>query len=336
VYLLASPEHRREQSMPQTFASISVVIPVFNSEKTIAPLIDLVLAELDAAFERIEIVLVNDGSEDSSRERCVAARAKHPGKVKYIELARNFGEHNAVMCGLNHCTGDCVTIIDDDFQNPPSEILKLAEKLSEGYDVVFSYYADKKHSAFRNFGSCVNDWFANRLLSKPKGLYLSSFKIMTAALVQHVIKYKGPYPYIDGIILRNTRRIGQQAVEHSSRQEGRSNYTLARLLKLWLNMSTGFSVRPLRVASLLGFLMAILTPIQIIFYIIAYKTGGVFVQQAIPPGWASTIIIINFLGGIQLLLIGLIGEYIGRLYLTVNQLPQYAVRDLFDTDVREP
>lgn len=309
------------------FSNVSIVIPVYNSEETIGKLVDEIVVTLRDSFKSLEIVLVNDGSVDNSHLCVLEAMRRHPETVKYIKLARNFGEHNAVMCGLNYVTGECVAIIDDDFQNPPSEILALVEKLREGYDVVYSYYAKKHHSRFRNFGSALTDWFTAKLLNKPKELYLSSFKVMTANLVQSIIQYKGPYPYIDGIVLRSTEKIGQQLCRHEKRESGRSNYTIGRLLHLWMNMFTGYSIMPLRLASFVGISMSVLSIFLIIFFAISRVAGGIFAKHEIPVGWASTIIVVIFFGGLQLCVLGLIGEYLGKLSLTINQLPQFVVSE---------
>ena len=310
-------------------SSLSILIPVYNSEETIGSLVDTVIAKLKSHFKSLEIILVNDGSIDNSHSCALQAVNRYPGIVKYIRLARNFGEHNAVMCGLNYITKDCVVIIDDDFQNPPSEIIRLVEKLREGYDVVYSYYSEKRHSWFRNVGSQFNDWVATKVLKKPKGLYLSSFKALRAVLVRRVIQSRGPYPYIDGSILRSTTKIGRLQCKHSERRAGRSHYTISKLLHLWLNMFTGFSIIPLRIASYIGFFVSLSTIILVAFFIVSRLSGGVFIKQTIPAGWASLIVSITFLAGIQLCVLGLIGEYLGRLYLTVSRLPQFVVDDTY-------
>jgi len=314
---------------PIEINTVSVVIPIFNGESTIEKLVEVVIKTLEPKYNHVEIILVNDGSSDDSHACALRAFKKYPDNLKYIQLAKNFSEHNAVMAGLNYVSSDCVCIIDDDFQNPPSEVIKLVEKLKEGYDVVYSYYAKKKHHWFRNLGSTFNDWIATKLLKKPIGLYLSSFKVMHKTLVNNVIKYNGPFPYIDGILLRSTNRIGTQLVTHEYREDGQSNYTFTRLIRLWLNMFTGFSIVPLRVASFIGIIMFVITPFLILFYALSHQIGGVFVKQVIPPGWASIIILVNFFGGLQLLVLGIIGEYIGRLFLTANQSPQFVVRKAY-------
>ncbi len=253
-----------------------MLIPVYNSEHTVGHLIDEVVAILGGRYAELEIVLVNDGSVDGSHEVLCEAARRHPRIVKYVRLARNFGEHNAVMCGLHQVTGDCVAIIDDDFQNPPDQIARLVDKLEEGYDVVYSYYAEKQHSRFRNLGSAFNDWVATRLLRKPAGLYLSSFKVLNRFLIDTVKQYDGPYPYLDGLVLRSTSSIGQQLCEHSERQVGQSNYTLSRLFRLWLNMFTGFSILPLRIASILGLVMSTVGFGLAILFMISWSVGGIF------------------------------------------------------------
>lgn len=313
-------------------SSLSILIPVYNSEDTIGSLVDTVIATLKPHFKSLEIILVNDGSVDNSHSCALQAVKRYPGIVKYIRLARNFGEHNAVMCGLNYITKDYVAIIDDDFQNPPSEIIRLVDKLREGYDVVYSYYSEKRHSWFRNIGSQFNDWVATKVLKKPKGLYLSSFKALRAVLVRRIIQSRGPYPYIDGSILRSTTKIGRLECKHSERRAGRSNYTVSKLLHLWLNMFTGFSIIPLRIASYIGFFVSLSTIILVAFFIVSRLSGGVFIKQTIPVGWASLIVSITFFAGIQLCVLGLIGEYLGRLYLTVSRLPQFVVDDTYGID----
>jgi len=235
---------------------LTVAIPVYNSQNTI----DRVVKELLNYIKGydLEIILVNDGSKDKSRDTCVELYKKHPEIVKFYSLSKNFGEHNAVMAALNNSTGDYTIIIDDDFQNPIAEVIKLANySFDEKYDVIYTKYDKKKHSFFRNLGSKFNDRVAKWLLKKPKGLYLSSFKSISKFTVNQIVKYDLPYPYIDGLILRTTSNIGQLTVEHSAREQGKSQYTFVKLISLWLNMVTNFSIKPLRFATLLGFIFSI-------------------------------------------------------------------------------
>lgn len=313
--------------MPATEpVTLAILVPVYQSQDTIGDLVDTVVDTL-AGHDHIrlsEIILVNDGSPDNSHAEIQAAIARHPALIRYIRLYRNFGEHNAVMCGLNHVTADCVAIIDDDFQNPPGEIALLVDELVGGaHDVVYSYYADKRHNWFRNLGSYFNDRVATVLLRKPPNLYLSSFKVLTGDLARIVTRYTGPYPYIDGLILRATTRIGRRQVQHADRKAGKSSYTLGKLVRLWLNMSTGFSVTPLRLAAGLGLLVSAIAAVLAVAFSLEYLVFG----RRTPEGWASIIVTVTFLAGVQLSFLGIIGEYLGRLFLTINGQPQFIIRD---------
>jgi len=319
-----------------TIRRMSVLIPVYNSEATVGPLLDMVVGELEQQYDALEIILVNDGSVDNSHKVIRQAMERHPGLIRYVQLARNFGEHSAVMCGLHYVTGDAVAIIDDDFQNPPDQIILLTDRLSEGFDVVYSYYEKKHHHWWRNLGSSFNDWMATRLLAKPPGLYLSSFKVLNRFLIDAVIRYEGPYPYLDGLILQSTTTIGQQLCKHARRETGRSNYTLRRLIRLWLNMFTGFSVLPLRVASLLGLTMSAAGFALAIFFLVSWSFGGIFFsREQFPAGWASLIVTVTIFAGLQLCVLGMIGEYLGRVFQTMNRAPQFVVRSQYGIDDTE-
>lgn len=297
---------------------ISICIPVYNGAMTITALVEEVKKTLHK-YE-FEIILINDGSKDNSEEVCVNI-TKQYDFVKFIALRKNFGEHNAVICGLNYATGDYTVIIDDDFQNPPSEILALIDEANKGYDVVYSRYEEKKHHWFRNLGSKFNDLVATWLLDKPNGLYLSSFKLIRKEVVEEIVKYKGPFPYIDGLILRVTDNIGTKTVEHTKRVEGESNYTLSKLISLWLNMFVNFSIKPLRIATVVGVAISVCSFILGIYFI---------VEKLLLPdaslGWTSLMVSILFLSGIQLIFLGIIGEYLGKQYLDQNGTPQWVIK----------
>lgn len=314
---------------------MSIVIPLYNSEATISALVDAVVLELKEAFERLEIVLVNDGSRDGTHGVALQALGRHPAIVRYFRLSRNFGEHNAVMCGLNQSSGDYVCIIDDDLQNKPTEVRKLVTTLDQGYDVVYSYYAKKHHSAFRNLGSAFNNWMATLLLGKPKDLYLSSFKLMNRFLVDTVTSYKGPFPYIDSLILRATDSIGTQLCEHEKRAVGSSNYTIGKLFRLWLNMVTSISILPLKLASLLGLVMTCIGLFLAVFFSLSWALGGILAHSQVPKGWASLIVTVVLFTGLQFSILGMLGEYLGRLYLVQNRTPQYLIRESHEVKAPE-
>lgn len=303
---------------------LSIVIPVYNGALSIAALVEEVFKEIKT-YE-LEIILVNDCSKDNSEEVCekLAANnlpARKAGKIKFISLRKNFGEHNAVMCGLNYSTGDYVAIIDDDFQNPPKEILSLVDEAKKGFDVVYSKYASKKHHVFRNLGSRVNDLVATALLNKPRNLYLSSFKVIKKEVVDEVIKYTGPFPYIDGLLLRVTRNISTVLVEHNARQEGKSNYTITKLVSLYFNMFFNFSIKPLRVFTISGAVIFIIGIILSIAFIIEW-----LLYPDTPRGWTSVMVAILTFSGFQTMFIGLLGEYLGKQYLDQNGTPQWVVK----------
>lgn len=302
--------------------SISILIPVYNGAATIGPLVDRLVTTLDG--HDLQIVLVNDGSTDPSDLACRALHAAYPGVVTYLRLARNFGEHNAVMAGLHHTRGDFVVIMDDDFQNPPEEVPRLIDHaLAHDLDVVYTRYPRKQHSWFRNLGSRFNDLVASLLLDKPRGLYLSSFKCLNRFTVGEVIKYAGPYPYLDGLILRSTQNIGTIEVRHEPRRQGRSNYTLRKLVRLWLQMAVNFSVLPLRISMVLGLVFSVLGLLLGIAVVIERLS-----RPDLPIGWSSLLVSVVIFAGVQLMILGMLGEYVGRLFLMSNQTPQFVVREV--------
>ena len=301
---------------------LTVVVPVYRGAATVAQLVaELSRLHLDGG---LEIILVNDGSPDNSDEVCRGLLTTATVPLTYIEHARNFGEHNAVMTGLRHARGAYVITMDDDLQNPPEEVAHLFDHARlGGWDVVYTRYAVKQHDAWRNLGSRFANKVADHLLDKPKGLYLSSFRCMSAMVVAAVTQYTGPYPYVDGLIMQVTRRIDSIEVRHLPRAEGRSNYTLVRLVRLWLNLATSFSLAPLRLAIFAGAAMAIAGAIGAVATIIE----ALFLNET-PTGWASTMVVLLLVGGVQSMILGILGEYVGRTFLTANGKPQGAVRSV--------
>ncbi len=304
---------------------LSIVIPVYNGQESIGALTDLLISEITPRFE-LEIVLVNDCSPDRSEAECIAIHARHPSVVKFYSLAKNVGEHNAVMAGLHQTTGEYIVIMDDDFQNPVSEVIKLVDyAVAQQADVVYTRYEEKQHSWFRNFGSRFNDKVANVMLGKPKDLYLSSFKIMHRFVVENVIAYTSPYPYIDGLILRVTSNIQTLTVDHHKRKAGRSNYTLRKLISLWMNMFTNFSVLPLRVSGFIGLFLAICGFVLGIFVVYEKLTN-----PSLPVGYTSLLVVVSIFSGVQLVALGMVGEYVGRIFIAQNKRPQFTIRKSFE------
>jgi glycosyltransferase involved in cell wall biosynthesis len=307
-------------------AGLSIVVPVYRGAATIARLVDE-LSHL-APEGGLEVVLVNDGSPDNSDEICRGLLDTATVPLTYIEHARNFGEHNAVMTGLRHARGAYMITMDDDLQNPPEEVVHLFDHARNGnWDVVYTRYAIKQHAGWRNLGSRFANKVADILLDKPKGLYLSSFRCMSALVVREVTQYTGPYPYVDGLIMQVTRRIDSIEVRHLPRMEGRSNYNLTRLVRLWLNLATSFSLAPLRFAIFAGAVMAALGVIGAVSTIVE----ALFFKGT-PTGWASTMVVLLLVGGVQSMILGVLGEYVGRTFLTSNGKPQGAVRMIERSD----
>ncbi len=301
--------------------ALSIVVPVYNGAATVVELVEA-LASLDIPGGH-EIVLVNDNSPDNSLEICRSLVARNIVPITLVNLSRNYGEHNAVMAGLRHARGAHIINMDDDLQNPPSEVKRLLEYAqTTGKDVIYTRYLSKEHAAWRNLGSRFTNWVADYLLDKPKGLYLSSFRCMTAFVAARVTEYTGPFPYVDGLLLQVTQNIGELEVQHLPRAIGRSNYNLRRLVRLWLNMFVNFSVMPLRISTLSGIALSVLG----VFGALAAMIEALMSRT--PPGWGSIMAAVFLLSGIQLLILGVVGEYLGRLYLTVNGKPQSTVRDV--------
>jgi undecaprenyl-phosphate 4-deoxy-4-formamido-L-arabinose transferase len=301
---------------------LSVVVPVYRGAATIGALVHALAALRPEGG--MEVVLVNDGSPDNSGDVCRALVKAAPLPIVYVEHARNFGEHNAVMTGLRHASGSYVITMDDDLQNPPEEVTRLYDHARLGnWDVVYTRYAEKKHAPWRNMGSRFANWVADRLLDKPRGLYLSSFRCMSALVVRSVMRYRGPYPYVDGLIMQVTQRIDSIEVRHLPRAEGRSNYTLTRLVRLWLNLATSFSLAPLRLATIAGIAMAALGAFGA-----AATIFEVLYSHDTPSGWASTMTVILLVAGVQSMILGVMGEYIGRTFLSANNKPQGTVRSV--------
>jgi undecaprenyl-phosphate 4-deoxy-4-formamido-L-arabinose transferase len=300
---------------------LSFVIPVYNGSQTLPAVVERIHA-LYAGMD-FEVVLVNDGSRDASEATCNALLEKHPDTISFVHLARNFGEHNAVLAGLNHARGAYVAVLDDDGQNPPEEVRRLYDAIRTGHhDVVYGRYRAKQHGRLRNLGSWFNDRMANWMLGKPPELYLSSFKVMNRFLVDEITRYRGAFPYIDGLILRATSNVGQTEVEHRTREASTTNYDLRRLFLLWLNMFLNFSILPLRLAALLGLVTSLLS----ILLLVGIVVDKLYLNPDLTVGIPTILVTVVFFAGVQLMILGMVGEYLGRLFLDHSKHPQFVVR----------
>jgi undecaprenyl-phosphate 4-deoxy-4-formamido-L-arabinose transferase len=301
---------------------LSFVIPCYRSENTIETVVQEIRETVATRpGTDYEIVLVNDCSPDNVWQ-VIKKLANEDNHIKGICLAKNFGQHSALMAGYGQATGDYIISLDDDGQTPASESFKLVDKLEEGYDVVYGYYKHSRQHLFRRFGSWVNKKMAETIIGQPKTLQTTSFFIMRKFIVDEIVRYSHPFAYIGGLVFRATKNLGNVQVNHRRRLEGESGYTIAGLIGLWINGFTAFSVKPLRAATFIGLLCAVIG-----------FTAGLFVvyqklmHPEVPVGYTSMFATLLFIGGMIMLLLGLIGEYVGRIYISMNLAPQYVIRD---------
>ena len=309
----------------------SIVIPCYKSSKTIRKVVEMTMQEMDRLGRReYEFVLVDDCSpDDGETMAALMGLVRDYACVKVVELAKNAGQHNAVMAGLNEGSGEVFIAMDDDMQTHPSQLGKLLDEFDKGYDIVYGYYEHKEHSKFRNFGSYVNYMTVRILLKKPKDLKTSSFWVIRKFVRDYAVEYKSAYTHLQGLFLRTTRNISSVPIQHFKREVGTSNYTLKKLIKLWSNI-LGFSIVPLQMATYTGFffsLIGILAAIGVI--ILKFVRPGTYI------GWPSMMATICFFSGLNLMFMGIIGEYVGRIFLGMSKNPQYVVRQVHHKDASD-
>lgn len=310
---------------------ISFVIPCYRSAQTLSKVVEEIketVKELQGQGEKYdyEIVLVNDCSPDDTFS-LITKLCKNDKKIKGINLARNFGQHAALMAGFHYVNGSIVVCLDDDGQTPADEVGKLLRGIKEGADVVYARYEHKKHSLFRNFGSWLNEEMAKIMLGKPKDLYVSSYFAAKRFVVEEMKRYTNSYPYVIGLVLRTTNKISNVTVKHRERETGTSGYTFGKLIGLWFNGFTAFSVKPLRIATAIGVACSAAGFIYG-FYTVFKK----FVNPNVPMGFSSMMAAIVFLGGMTMVMLGLVGEYIGRIYISMNNSPQFVIRETINEE----
>lgn len=310
---------------------LSFVIPCYRSEKTITSVIDEIIDKCDEKSELFdyEIVLINDCSPDNVWSVIKELTEKNK-RIKAAAFARNFGQHAALMAGYKRCSGDIIITLDDDGQSPIDAIYDLVDAIHEGYDVVYGKYVQKKSSFFRVWGSSVNKKMSEMLLGKPKDITTNSFFGMKRFVAEEMVRYENSYPYIEGLIMRTTRNIKNVTVMQRERQIGRSGYTLGKLISLWVNGFTAFSVKPLRIATIAGCICAF----------VGFIVGLILVIQKllnpdIAAGYTSLISVMLLIGGLQMLMLGLVGEYIGRIYISINNSPQYVIKEEINLEQNE-
>lgn len=305
----------------------SFVIPCYNSSKTISHVVEQSITEMNSMGKTdYEFILVNDCSSDLDTIQVLKHLAQMYSFVTVIDLATNVGQHNAIMAGLNFADGDVIVGMDDDMQTHPSQLHILFAEFEKGHDIIYGYYPEKKHSLFRNVGSWFNYITVRILIGKPKELKTSSYWVIKRFVRDSVIQYKSSYTYMQGLFLRTTKDIVSVPVEHFRREIGRSNYTFKKLVKLWSNI-IGFSIIPLRLSVYFGYLFSGLSIIGAITILIKK-----ILRPSMALGWPSLMVAICFFSGIQLLFLGLIGEYLGRMFLGMNKQPQYVVREVIQQE----
>ncbi len=308
---------------------VSFIIPCYRSEKTVTAVVD----EINSTMAKLpeyehEIILVNDCSPDGTF-KVISALAEGDGRITAVELARNFGQHAALMAGMRRSRGDVIVCLDDDGQTPACEVGKLLEKIEEGYDVVYASYGHKQHSSLRNLGSRANGIMTEIMLGKPRELSLTSYFAAQRFIVDEMLRYEHSFPYVMGLVLRSTKNICNVPVNHRQREVGESGYSLSKLLSLWMNGFTSFSIKPLRMATYLGALTAFAGFIYAVIIVIRHFAVGLA-----PLGWSSTTAILLILGGTILLVLGLVGEYVGRIFMCINASPQYVERQVVKKEER--
>jgi undecaprenyl-phosphate 4-deoxy-4-formamido-L-arabinose transferase len=301
---------------------LSIVVPVYNSADCVPDLARRIQQDVGRHFESYELLLVNDDSSDASWDGIARLTDEYPF-ITGINLRRNVGQDNAIMAGLHYARGEVVVIMDDDLQHDPSDIPSLYKEIQKGYDVVYANFKKKEQVLWKNFGSWFNDRAAVWVLGKPKHIYMSPYKAIRGEVVEEIIKYEGPYSYVDGLIFTITSNMSQILVTHHTRFAGVSNYNLLKSIRVWLKLATGFSVFPLRIATVTGGIMSLLSFIVATLFVIQ-----ALLLERMPEGWPSLIVSVFFLGGIQLMGIGTVGEYIGRIFITQNKRPQFTVKEV--------
>jgi polyisoprenyl-phosphate glycosyltransferase len=307
---------------------LSIVIPVYNSEENLHELTRQLIDALH--LYSYEIIFVNDHSKDKSwdviKEICNSNK-----NITGLDLRKNFGQDNAIMAGLSKVKGDYTVIMDDDLQHSPYDIPPLYNECQKGFDICYAYFSNIKQALWKNIGSRINGYIAEILIKKPQNIYLSPFMVIRKEVIKKVVEYDGPYPYIQGLLYNITDNITQIDTPHHKRFKGKSNFNFIRSFSLFLNLATNFSVIPLRISAFTGIISSLTGFLMIPYYFIRYFQGNYKFQ-----GWTTIVILLLIFGGLILLSLGLIGEYIGRMYLKINHKPQYVIKEIITNEKINP
>ena len=303
---------------------VSVVIPCYYSEGLIEKVVTLTRDELTGAGYEYEFVLVNDGSTDGTFD-AIRRLTAADNNIVGINCAKNLGQHSAIMAGLQQTRGDVIMIMDDDMQTHPSQCLKLLRALENSdYDVVFAKWPEHKEAWWRRLGSNFTVWSMRVMTGRPKDLYMSNFIVMRRHVRDEVIRYTGPYVYIQGLLFRATKNMANVEVEHFEREIGQSGYNFKQLVRLW-SIVLNFSMLPLRAVSATGLVIGFLGLIAAVVIVIQK-----FLNPAMQAGWPSQMAVTAVIGGLVLISLGIVGEYLGRMFMTINNAPQYVLKETID------
>lgn len=307
--------------------TLSFVIPCYCSERTIEGVVEKILETVQKSDAFLyEIILINDGSPDDTF-KIISDIATQNNHIIAVDLSKNFGQHSALMAGYSLASGDYIIGLDDDGEHDPRDMFKLIEELEKGYDYVCAEFPKRERSIIKKMGSRLNNWMATKLIGKPKDVDFSSYYIMKKYVVDEIVKCKNPFPYVGGMIVAITKKISSVPIEIHQRESGKSGYNIKNSLSLWLNGFTAFSIKPLRVATITGFIMAMAGFLYGVFIIIRK-----LLEPSILTGYASTMSVLLFVGGMLMITLGLVGEYVGRIYISINKMPQYVVKEVVIKD----
>lgn len=300
----------------------SVVIPVYNSEGIVATTLDRTAAFFESRKLDYEIIAVNDASRDDSW-RVISEKAKENQHITAINLLRNYGQHNANMCGFTHTTGDWIVTMDDDMQNPPEEIAHLIEKAKEGHDLVIGRFKDKKHAGYRKFGTRLVGYINRQIFYNQKGLILTNFRLIRRDVVDRILGYRTSYPYVPGLALMFSNRRANVLVEHRDREVGVTNYSLFKILKLVATILFNYSSYPLRLVAAIGIGLSLLSFGLGVYYLVL----ALFHESQV-PGWTTLVVMLSFFNGVVILILSMLGEYLVRLLNQSSSTESFYVKEL--------
>ena len=307
---------------------VSFVIPCYRSERTLEGVVDEIINTMNTMSNyNYELVLVNDYSPDRTLD-VIRSLCDRYDFITGIALSKNFGQHAALMAGMRAAKGDVIVCLDDDGQTPANEVGKLLTQIDHGYDVVYASYENKLHSKFRNFGTKINEWMTRIMLGKPKKLQVTSYFAAKRFVVDSILSYENAFPYVIGLVLRATKNITNVSVQHRERSVGTSGYSISKLFSLWFNGFTAFSIKPLRIATFIGVVSAVAGFVYGIVTIVRK-----FMNVNTVLGFSSLMSVLLFVGGMVMIMLGLIGEYIGRIYISINRSPQYLVKEVIQKKI---